>query len=100
MIGYVLSPEADVDVFEIWSYPVPTCESWRAPLPDGRGSEAVAEPRLALLTVPNRHPQPAARSLRSRLSQWAIAQITDSEPRPEGAGWCAERSRLRFFHRP
>jgi len=32
--------------------------------------------------------QPAARSLRSRLSQWPIAQITDSEPRPQGAGWC------------
>src|SRR6266849_6148639 len=47
----------------------------------------------------NRHCGPAARSLRSRLSQWPIAQITDSEPRPQGAGRCAEQSRLRFFHR-
>jgi len=51
-------------------------------------------------TVTNGHPQPVARSLRSRLSQWPIAQITDSEPRPQGAGWYAERSPLRFFHRP
>jgi len=63
---------------------VPTCESWRAPLPDGRGSEVVAEPRASgtVKTVTNRHSQSAARSLWSRLSQWPIAHITDSEPRP------------------
>src|SRR5216684_4391072 len=53
-----------------------------AVMPGASGCEKIDNP----FTVANRHPQPAARSLRSRLSQWPIAQITDSEPRPQGAG--------------